>query len=338
MGNPKNIYYRVESPKKVSKVKRIGLVKVCLIISVLFNLIAIGFGILYLQYWGFSIPYAISRVPDIVQSVIGPYISRENLAVQQVVIEERPQLKTAGITDYEKVCIIRDWAAETIDSSSPSLRLSSRIKNINSISAYEMYSAFANDQSGVLCGGSAHFLMKVYQAFGFDAGRLGIGFSDLGSHVITLVQIEQDGEKLISVQDANLNVTYESVDGKPMDYIKMLCLLKERRESEIVITEPETPLVRDYLSCSGDVSSERRNCTYVGLVNDGTAGGNSIAKYSCIVGSSAFTEEQRAALSQRGLPPEDIYLHLFPNSIGYISMAKELFEEANQITGEVGWN
>ena len=290
-------------------------------------------GLVYLHYVDLSIPYAISRAPYMMRSVLG-ITAKEDIALKQIIIQQHPELEAADITDYEKVGILRDWAAKVVDSSSISLQLNLRDQSFSSWSAYDIYSAFVGDQGGVVCGGTARFLMKVYQVFGFEAGTLNFGIVNLHTHMVSLVQIEHGGQELWSVQDAWNNLTYEGLNVEPMDYYKMLRLLKQQKDDEIVIVEPKTPLVRDWLYYDGDPFwPTLKEGTYVGPVQQVGQETSNIIKYRYVFPLVPLSDEGKEFFTKKGLPPKAIYLYMFPKGIGYCPGAEELLEEASQITG-----
>lgn len=322
--------------------KNFNLIRVLLIVSILFNLLAVGLGFTYLRYIGLPIPYAVSRAPYVVSSMLGLSgkelgLSGEEKHLKQIIIQEYPELEMPDTTDYEKARILRHWVAQVVDWSTQSLLLDIRVPNFSFLSAYEMYKLFINDEGGVWCGVASDLLRKVYRLFGFESYHLNYGIPDTVTHVVTLVVIEHDGQEILSVQDAYFDVTYEFPSGEPMDYFTMLALLKEKRDDEISVVEPVPPLVRDVHLYHGDSWLDRDYWLDVdgNRVDKSKVSGITTARCPFTMDSvlASFHDKINTFLTENGLPPRLVYLYLFPVSIGDRSQGKLFLDKARQITG-----
>jgi hypothetical protein len=81
--------------------------------------------------------------------------------------------------------------------------------------------------------------MRLYDLFGYETYRLGIGQPG-PTHALNLVRIEADGQRLLSLQDAYFNLTYvDGQSGAPLDVFDLLRRLREGRHTSVRTIEPE---------------------------------------------------------------------------------------------------
>jgi hypothetical protein len=256
--------------------------------------------------------------------------------LKNIIIKECPELELDSTTDYERVCILRRWAAQKINCATYSLLFDIRRPEFNLLSAYEIYQLFNNNIGGVWCGGANNFLRKIYKSFDFRAYNLNYGTPDAFTHVSTLVVVQCDKQNVMSIQDAYFDITYEYQNGKPIDYFSMLKLLKERRDSEISTVEPQPPLMRDFYIYSGDIWTNLNGCTDVKEIDHDCLGVDRITKVHCKFNSdfalAAFLDRINIFLSNNGLPSNLLYLNLFPIAISDDFQGK-LLVDARKITG-----
>ena len=243
--------------------------------------------------------------------------------LKQIILDDCPELKSKNITDYQKVCILRNWAANVIDCSDYDLLLNKRPAHIL-LSAYEIYQFFDQNEGGVWCDGAALFFRKVLRLFDFEGYELAYGFHEPGglNHTITLIKIQEGESEILSVQDAYFNTAYETSTGEPLDYFDLLRLLKEKRDDEIVLVEPSTPFMRGWhhiVGLEGDnyeIKTTRSLFTF----------------YTVIGHNAELMSETYAFLDRNDYPQNEIYLHLFPY---YCTGPEEILEKAKQIVGLV---
>ncbi len=103
-----------------------------------------------------------------------PAVVRPDLVVSSTVLKElvsrEMSLGTPGLTDWEIVNRIRDWAHANIDVATKSYLLDEDASfRFYGRTAPEIFAAFFQDRGGVQCGGAAHALMELYGLFGFEA-------------------------------------------------------------------------------------------------------------------------------------------------------------------------
>ncbi|MFC2153911.1 glycosyltransferase family 39 protein [Candidatus Altiarchaeota archaeon] len=180
----------------------------------------------------------------------------EELRLRDLVIEDYPQIVGGSTPSYEKVKLLRAWAAQNIDVSnerglldkSNSGNPDSLGYNFRSLDTPTIFAYFEEDRGGVWCWGTAYALMRLYEMFGYDSFIVDVGDIDIPvSHVFNLVNVDCDGRNVWSIQDAYVDVTFEHLDGRCMDYLEFLELLQQRRHDEVKITPSSPPLIRDVL-------------------------------------------------------------------------------------------
>ena len=219
-------------------------------------------------------------------------------SLRDIILQAGPELEGNNISDYSKVCTLRNWAASVIDVADYDLLLDIRLKDWYTLSAYQIYQLFNNNEGGVWCAGAAVFLKRVFEEFGFEAYYWDYGHVLAFTHAITLVNVKYNATKILVIQDAFTNTTYESPEGKALDFFTMLHLLKERRDSEIRIVEPAQPLWRDCHRLVGKNQKITKRLEF-------TLETFFLDRPWIIPASYDF-------LKKRGLPANFIYLHLFP--------------------------
>ncbi|HSB82309.1 MAG TPA: hypothetical protein VLM91_26330 [Candidatus Methylomirabilis sp.] len=157
-------------------------------------------------------------------------------ALLRELITRESSLRGEGLTDWEIVNRLREWAHANILVSTPSNLLdqdkSFEFYNRN---AGEIFAAFFRDRGGVWCGGAAYALMEVYGLFGFQASMIDYGKPGVMTHVVTLVKIKYDGMEKMVIQDPTLNVTYATRDDAPYDYFQLLTVLMRHQHERIRI-------------------------------------------------------------------------------------------------------
>ena len=245
---------------------------------------------------------------------------RQDMKLKRIILNDYPELKSENITCYQKVCTIRNWTANVIDCSDFDLTLDRRILNFHSLNAYKIYELFDQNKGGVWCAGSSEFLKKVLWLFDFEAYDLYYGLNKTGglTHAVTLVKIQEGEGEILSIQDAYFNTTYELSTGEPLDYFELLRLLKEKRDDEIVLVEPTTPLMREVhriIDLGGgkyEIETTR-----------------SLFAFDTVIGSdTAARPAVYAFLEKNHYPQNALYLHLVPY---YCSGSGEILEKARDI-------
>jgi hypothetical protein len=149
-------------------------------------------------------------------------------------------------TDLEKVSFLRTYSGALIglgliDLATLSDRVSRlyRTVNFHSFDPGTFFLWFKNHIVPAECGLTSFFYIKLLQSFGFKAYQYTFGFREAAHrrcvHSVALVEIVFEGMKRLIVQDAYLNLTYRSADGKPMDFIEFLSTIKQRQYDLIAV-------------------------------------------------------------------------------------------------------
>ena len=132
--------------------------------------------------------------------------TEEELRAQ--ILGEHPELATGTATQWEEVQALRAFAYEHTDTV---VSVTSPLySELGSWGAPDIYAWFDADAGGVVCGGTADALRKLYQLWGYDAWYLGFGDTSHGgfTHAENLVRIEHEGQELVTLHEAQLDTAY----------------------------------------------------------------------------------------------------------------------------------
>ena len=213
-------------------------------------LIILGSSPILLNFWWLPKKYSESQRS----------IKVKDTLVKNMVISAYPSINKKGISDFERVSLIRKWASRKIVSSNEEGLLDyDRDLDFYHQDAATILAAFMKDKGGVWCKGSSYFLVKLYELFDYKAFFISVGDDESGFiHTFPLVEINRDGRKILSIQDASFNLTYIHADGRPMDYFELIELLKQRRHEDIITDS--SAIRRDilYFDESGNLKSKVR--------------------------------------------------------------------------------
>jgi hypothetical protein len=234
-----------------------------------------------------------------------------------LIANDLPQLATAGLDKSTRLTLLRQWAYENTDWSTPGANLDDdRTNRFYESDAPELFSAFRNDRGGVLCGGTAYAFMRLCRLYGYDALTLDFGVPGVSTHVVTLVRLSQAGRDVWSVQDPTYDVTYLHRDGTPFDYLDLLRALRERQDGRVLV-EKGQGRSREYIVAPGDaesmlpmLSADESIELFVGRLPDGAL------KYRRRYSIDSFREADGPSiaefLTREGHPGGAIYLFLYP--------------------------
>lgn len=219
------------------------------------------------------------------------------------------------ISDFEKVNLLREWAYSNITASSSSALLA-REKNylFNYSQVHSLFSAFSEGKGGAWCYGAAIALMRVYNAYGFNASILDYGKIGIMTHVVTLVKINHDNGQRTVIQDATFNLTYVDPVGAPYDYHEFVQVLKERRSDKVRILQGHSRSGY-FLLHPGDVKKD-----YSHIIAEDAKPiltmENGIQKYRSELSlqkfNNKFGPKINKFLIKKGYPGDPLYFFLFP--------------------------
>lgn len=258
-------------------------------------------------------------------------ISLPSLRLKLEIIKEYPRIVNPFIGDYEKVNLLRQWAYEHIDWSSQSVLIENQV-DFYKKSAPEIFTYFDGDKGGVYCGGAAYSLRKLYELYGYKAFTVDMGKKDVATHVLTLVEINCNGKKILSIQDPTFNLTYTNKEGMPLDYIQLLQMLKLKKDEEIVGNKGKDKY-RDFL-----VGHDERSLGISPYIEQSInpivqSGGMLKYKASFVLNIFSIEVEKNLypSLVRDGYSPNIKYLFLYPLAVGGNQGANELFTKAYNI-------
>lgn len=187
--------------------------------------------------------------------------------IKQRILRECPQLAQAieSGNDIEVVRQLRHWAASTVDIGSELdywLQLGKRARTLN-----HMVALFDNDALGVRCGDASRLLKHVYKAFGYQAELYNSGvyssdpsspFRSLGkTHVITLVEIEDGGEKVWIPEDTLFDVEYRLAGDECTAFRRLITALRRNPDIAVEVYSTNDVPDRKYLALD---TSQVENC------------------------------------------------------------------------------
>lgn len=275
----------------------------------------------------------------------------------KAVVAEYPDLANLETSDLQRVTILRQWAWSHIDyaPSAEAAKLFQADAAWIASDAPEYFARFEKLEGGVICGGAARGLWKLYKYFGYRAWAYGCECEPGGpSHAVALVDVEIGGEPRIIVQDASYNATLcDAETGEPLSVFEVLERLRDRRHESIRVDEsdyhsisrwpryviapqftaihtPEHCLKRDGYIIDGVATYETKA--------DGTIVFRSprswhyFAKKKCYEPEGGRPAVILPEIIARGYPPSLVYMYVKPQSLNGPD-AKALMQRLREVAG-----
>ena len=145
-------------------------------------------------------------------------------------------------SEFEEVCLIRQFAYSHIDWSSESnLR-------VGDSSVQEIYEYYENDLGGGYCGLAARYLVKLYDHYGFKSCTYDMGEPEnKATHVTVIVQIEHEDRVINSIQDPTFNFTIVDSISQPIDLSNLMNQVS-LGENKYNLLESNTKEYTEYLT------------------------------------------------------------------------------------------
>jgi hypothetical protein len=215
-----------------------------------------------------------------------------------------------------------------------------------------IFQLFAADHGGVLCGGAAYALARLYEAFGYRAWLLNSGIQQRNTtHVATLVEIAENGGPLLCLQDAYFNYgIVDSGSGRPVDYFSLLKRLRGGNHQSLRLQEPDVREVKPWPAMLVGAGAKVRTPEKIAAsawpiqeqqytvtqLADGSLKFVSPRILERFLARCCRTREGEPAwylewLAAQGHPLELVYLYLYPFEI-HGPGGDDLLQKAHQIT------
>ena len=178
--------------------------------------------------------------------------------LKELITRDYPQMREGQLDDWDNVRLLRSWVYEYADWGSGCAKLNAEqyVKFFHADVA-TIFSMFLKDEGAVDCCGTAWALMRLYQAYGYEAYRLAVDIPGVMSHAMTLVRINHGGRDILTVHDATFDIGYVDPDGEPYDYFELLRVARSGRH-ELVETEQGVGRPGDYLFCTDEAFAEQQ--------------------------------------------------------------------------------
>lgn len=247
---------------------------------------------------------------------------------------EYPLIISPFSSAYDKVNMLRQWSYEhTKASSKHNLLEEDKSFGFYNKNVAELFTAFSQYKGGVWCGGSAYALMKLYQSYGYKAYTVDSGEVGVMTHVVTIVEIDFDGRKILSVQDPTFNITYENSSGIPYSYFEFLKMLKEHNHNNITIYQGKGPIPDFILDPKDDINDYGQYIKPSDKPFAKLTGERLIYKTRLTLATfdEKYGNSVNEFLLKEGHPPKALYLFLYPLSINGETDAAHLLEQAKGI-------
>lgn len=184
-----------------------------------------------------------AHLTDPIRYEIEIALNRQKL--KEKIYKAHPQLENGGLTDWQKVNLLREWVYKNTNASSPALNINHRVPKT---AIADIFSVFSEEKVGIDCGGVSDILMRVYNAFGYDSYLYIAGREKKYHHVVTLVKIRDEGKDIIVLQDGLLNLTYTDANGDPHDVAGLFQSIRDRKWEEVKAVQPKA--TRKYVGIS----------------------------------------------------------------------------------------
>jgi hypothetical protein len=174
------------------------------------------------------------------------------LLLKETISTEYPEMRNGQLDDWEKVKLLRQWTHEHVDWGSQCTQMNQeQYQRFFDANAATEFAMFLKDEGAVMCQGVAWALMRLYEAYGYEAYCLGVDIPKVMGHDMTLVRISYNGRSILTIQDATFDISYIDPDGEPYDYFDLLAVIKNRRHNLVEI-EQGACKPGDYLFCTGE--------------------------------------------------------------------------------------
>jgi hypothetical protein len=234
------------------------------------------------------------------------------LSLKELIAREQPQLAATPPLSLARLTLLRQWAYENVDWSTPRANLDDdRSNGFYEMDAPQLFSAFRSDRGGVACMGTAYAFMRLCRLYGYDALTLDYGVASLWTHVVTLVRLRLSGRDVWSIQDPTFDVAYVRRGGAPFDYLALLQALVDRRDDEVLVEKGHGGS-REFIVAREDVEGFRLNATFDGFVGRLPNGSLKYRRRFSLDFLNEVPKPVAEYLTRRGQPVKAVYLFSHP--------------------------
>ncbi len=163
---------------------------------------------------------------------------------------------STGLDPFRRVDAIRQYAYESHVWSNDGLNLGAYCQNdLDELPVQQIDALFGAREIGVLCGGVATFLAKLYRLLDYDASTYNYGISAELTHVTTVVIVPIEGRQELIIEDATFNLTYRVQNG-PRDLREVFAAIMKGRFEEVCLEKGVQKARSAYFSESKGVASQ----------------------------------------------------------------------------------
>jgi len=173
--------------------------------------------------------------------------------LKENIIEEVPGLSRSILSkDHLSVTtLLREYVYNHIIWSNDGLQIKNYCEgDISRLSVSQISFLFNTKEIGVLCGGVAVYLKKIFELFGYAASTFNYGIPGVSTHVTTLVLIPARGQNELIFQDATFNLTYRIKGTESRNYFELMENILKGMSGSILTEKGKTADRKLYFSAN----------------------------------------------------------------------------------------
>jgi len=226
-----------------------------------------------------------------------------------MIAEEYPEINDPNLHEEDIVNILREWCHEHIVWFAPGAQLDATTnwEIYLSQGSYAVFQAFERNEGGVWCQGTAQALASLCKDFGFYSYIIGVGWKDILTHAVTVVEV--DGKR--TIQDATFDITYMLSDHMA-SCVDLFAMLKNNNRDNIWIKYGASRPPWLIYPIGNAVHPEELAFPVVGEIVDC---GNGFAKQKMLITYDRFVVEYLDRISiqlwERGYPANAIFMLVY---------------------------
>lgn len=267
---------------------------------------------------------------SIIIALYGQQLSKDSIQNTEQKAEWLLELENSldDKSHWQRVVALRHFAHKTYNKGHSSFYMD--FKTVDTIALPKLYEAFQHDFGAVMCEGVSLYLNKLCNEFGYRSWSYDVGEIYKGkggaSHQFNIVEIEFEGDTIITVHDPYFDHSYVNKKSKPIDFFSILQMLSQEQADSIFIKAHENRVLVDYLL--GNNRFQNNNLynnllksykiTFPGRL---VPTNNPLSFWKIKIDQSLNAFMRRSGgkykkfLQRKGYPSEFIYLLLFPKTV-----------------------